>query len=169
MFMAGKKKLYLVGIDSAPLWLIKELYKKYGMKGFGAFFEDGILTDMRSTLPPLTPVAWPSIYTGLEPREHGMMDFFCIDREYTKQLLYFDTDANRTFWDLAAEAGFRSLVVTPAEVLQPSSSENVDMITGWPMPPRFSSREMEGIAKKFGFDGEPSIEKEMQDGEDRRE
>ncbi len=162
--MAGKKKLYLIGIDSAPLWIIKDLYRKHGMDGFGAFFENGVLKNMKSTLPPLTPVAWPSIYTGLEPGEHGVMDFFCIDKEYTKQLLYFDAEANRTFWDIAAGRGLKSLIVTPPDVLKISNNRNVDMVTGWPLPPRFSSKALEDAARKAGFEGEPSIEKELQDG-----
>jgi predicted AlkP superfamily phosphohydrolase/phosphomutase len=165
--MIGKKKLYLIGIDSAPLWIIKELCKNHGMNGFETFFNEGIFKDMKSTLPPLTPTAWSSIYTGLEPREHGVMDFFCVDSNYEKVVPRFDAEANITFWDLAADKGLRSLVVTPPVVLKPSSRSNVDMITGWPMPPKFSSDELKSTAMKFGFDGEPPIEKEIQNGKMR--
>ncbi len=164
LLMVGKKKLYLIGMDSAPLWIIKELYKNHGMKGFETFFNEGILKDMKSTLPPLTPTAWPSIYTGLEPREHGVMDFFCVGRGYEKSVPRFDAEANPPFWDLAADRGLRSLVVTPPMVLKPSSRSNVDMITGWPLPPKFSSDELKSTAVKFGFEGEPPIEKGIQEG-----
>lgn len=169
VLMASKKKLYLIGIDSAPLWIIKELCKNNDMKGFEAFFGAGILEDMESTLPPLTPTAWPSIYTGLEPRDHGVMDFFCVDREYAKFVPRFDAEANPPFWDLAAEKGLRSLIVTPPMVLKPSSRSNVDMITGWPLPPKFSSDELASAARKFGFEGEPPIEKGIQEGKIRVE
>ncbi|MGI0133608.1 MAG: alkaline phosphatase family protein [Candidatus Micrarchaeaceae archaeon] len=161
---AKKSKLYVIGVDSAPLWIVKGFAKRYHLKGFESLMKDGTLLDMQSTLPPLTPVAWPTIYTGLEPREHGMMDFFRIDREYTKQLLYYDSDKHKPFWDALAKKGKKCLVITPAEALKLSKHKNVDLITGWPLPPRFSSKQIEAAAKRFGFDGEPGIEKDLQDG-----
>jgi len=160
--MANKKKLYLIGIDSAPLWIIEELHKKFKMKGFESFLNDGILTNMQSTLPPITPVAWPSIYTGLKPSEHGMMDFFCIDKEYTKQLLYYDSEKHKPFWSVLAQNDLKCLVITPAIVTKLVKEKNVDLITGWPLPPRYSSKEIENIAKKFGFVGEATIEPDLQ-------
>ena len=162
--MDKKKKLYIIGIDSAPLWIIERLYKKYKMKGFEAFIKDGVLTNMESTLPPITPVAWPSIYTGLEPSEHGMMDFFCIDKEYTKQLLYYDAEKHKPFWSVLAENGLKCLVVTPAILVRTVNERNVDMISGWPLPPRYSSKQLENAAKKFGFVGEAPIEQDLQSG-----
>lgn len=161
---AKKNKLYVIGVDSAPLWIVKGFAKRYHLKGFETLLKEGNLLDMESTLPPLTPVAWPTIYTGLEPREHGMMDFFAIDKEYTKQLLYYDSDRYVPFWDALAAKGKRCLVITPAESLKLSRHKSVDLITGWPLPPRFSSRAIESAAKKYGFDGEPGIEKSLQDG-----
>ena len=71
----ARKKLYMVGVDSAPLWIVKYLSNKYRMRGFDAFFRKGFLKEIESTLPPLSGPAWPSIYTGLEPRQHGVIDF----------------------------------------------------------------------------------------------
>lgn len=161
---AKNSKLYVIGVDSAPLWIVKGFAKRYHLKGFETLLKEGNLLDMQSTLPPLTPVAWPTIYTGLEPREHGMMDFFAIDKEYTKQLLYFDSDKHTPFWDALAAKGKKCLVITPAESLKLSKSKNVDLITGWPLAPRFSSKQIDSAAKKFGFNGEPDIEKGLREG-----
>ncbi len=49
-------------------------------------------------------------------------------------------------------------------VTEPSRSSNVDMITGFPLRPKFSSQFLEDIAKKFKFDGEPEIEQDLKDG-----
>ncbi|MDE1851667.1 MAG: alkaline phosphatase family protein [Candidatus Micrarchaeota archaeon] len=160
----GRKKLYIIGIDAAALWIIKENCKEYGLRGFERFMKDGTLEEMESTLPPITPVAWPSIYTGMEPREHGVMDFFCIDREYTKQLLYYDVVGKAPFWDTLSDHGIRSLVITPPVVVNLNRKENVDIITGWPLPPKFSSEELQKAAKRFGFRGEEDIEQELQNG-----
>ncbi len=155
------KKLYLIGIDAAPLWMIKHFIKKYKMKGFEMFENQGILTKFLSTLPPMTGTACPSIYTGLEPREHGSLDFFYMDKDYTKQLIFFDAEKTIPFWDILADQGKKCLVITPAMVIKTSKKKNVDMISGFPLPPKFSSISIEKAAKKFNFIGEPDIEKEI--------
>ncbi len=149
----------MVGVDSAPLWIVKYLCDKYGMRGFGTFFKEGFLKEITSTLPPLSGPAWPSIYTGLEPREHGIIDFLSLGRNYEKaDLLFLDTVRHPPFWDTLSDSGLRSLVVTPVMITNPSNSENVDMMTGWPLKPRFSSDRVKAEARKAGFSGEPEIE-----------
>lgn len=157
------KKFYLIGIDAAPLWIIKALYKKYSMNGFANFIENGFLGDMESTLPPLTGTAWPSIYTGLTPSEHGSMDFFIIDKSYTKQLVYYNTKQSEPVWETLAKNKLNSLVITPPMVLQSANADSrVDLITGFPLPPRFSSKYLEDAAKKFKMKGESGkIEEDM--------
>ena len=160
----SRKRLYLIGIDSAPVSIVAELSKKHGMKGFEKVIKEGVLADLESTLPPITAAAWPSIYTGLTPGQHGVMNFFYLDKEYNKQLTFYDTERNPPFWDILGEQDLRSLIITPAMVTEPSRNRNVDMITGFPLKPKFSSEQMESMSKKFDFEGEPEIEQDLKDG-----
>ncbi len=157
MTKMAQKKLYIIGIDSAPLWIISHLYKKYKMRGFEHFINEGTLTDLESTMPPVTAAAWPSIYSGEHPKGHGVIDFLYIDKNYTRQLIYYEPEGHKPFWEELSERGKRSLVVTPPMVLQKTKSKNVDLITGWPLEPRYGSKELEAAADKFGFKGEPDI------------
>lgn len=159
--IAGKK-LYVIGLDSAALWVISKLYKKHNMKGFEYFMKSGKLTDLQSTMPPVTAVAWPSIYSGKTPGEHGIMDFLHLDKNYARQLVYYDPQAHRPFWEVLAEKGLKSLVITPPMVLQKSKSKNIDMVTGWPLQPSYNSKKLENAAKRFGFKGEPEIGAELE-------
>ncbi len=153
----SRKKLYLIGVDSAPLWLLKRLSKLEGMSGFGEFLHEGVLTELESTLPPVTAAAWPSIYSGLQPAAHGVIDFLFIDRNYTRQLIYFNSKEAPPFWELLVDRGIKSLIVTPPMVFDSTVSPNVDLITGWPLRPKFSNRRLEAAAKKHGFSGDPEI------------
>lgn len=152
-----RKRFYLVGIDSAPLWLIEKLSKNHRMGGFDLFIKDKSLSNIESTVPPVTSAAWPTVYTGLEPKEHGIIDFSGIDKNYEKRLLYYDSSENSPFWDVLASRGFKCLVMTPAVALERSRYNSVDIVTGWPLQPRFSSRKLENACKRFGFEGEPDI------------
>ena len=83
------KKLYLIGIDAAPLWLIKKFSQEKNMTSFNKMIKENDLIEMESTLPPMTGAAWPTIYTGLNPGKHGVPDFFVMKNDYTPDLAAF--------------------------------------------------------------------------------
>ncbi len=161
----SKRRLYLIGIDSAPLQLTRQFSRKHRLKGFNEIIKNGSLTSLKSTLPPITAAAWPSIYTGLSPAEHGVMNFFYLDKEYNKQLTFYNSNKNPPFWDVLAKEGKRCLVITPAMATEPSRTSGVDMITGFPLKPKFSSVEIEKASEKLGFIGEPEIEQALKEGQ----
>ena len=159
------KRLYIIGIDAAPLWIIKENYERYSMKGFGKLINNGVLMDLLSTIPPMTGPSWPSMYTGFRPGEHGVPDFFRVLPNYTKDVTYYNPDIKEPFWDVLAREGLKSLVITPAMMVRLPKEDGVDMITGFPLPARFSSERVRRIAKRYRFNGEPNIEKRIKSGE----
>lgn len=158
------KKLYLIGMDAVPLWILKEFSDQRGMSPFKRLLDKDLIRNMESTLPPMTGPAWPSIYTGLEPGEHGVPDFFVMKWDYTPDLVYYDSEKMPPFWHALSEHGLRSLIITPATDIILSRDRNVDMITGFPLKSRANSSELEGLMKKHDFNGEPDIEKDMKDG-----
>lgn len=160
----NRRKLYIIGIDSVPVWIIKAASKKHRLPGFRHFSESGFIGDMESTLPPVTAAAWPSIYTGTGPGRHGVMEFFSIDRDYSKRLMYYDSDESKPFWSVLSGKGLKSLVITPAMVLKAAPDPNIDLVTGFPLPPKYSSKKLEEIAKKTGFVGEENVESLIKEG-----
>ncbi len=165
MSEAKRKKLYIVGIDSAPLWIIKNYYKKRRFGGFEHLIKDGTLMDLESTIPPMTGPSWPSIYTGYRPGDHGVPEFFKLESSYTKTLVYYDPKIKEPFWEKLARRGLKSLVITPAMLVKPTETKGIDMITGYPLPGRFSSKYVKEVADSHGFAGEPEIEGQMRSGE----
>ncbi len=159
-----RRKLYIIGIDSVPVWIVKTAADRYKLPGFRRFFDSGFIGNMESTLPPVTAAAWPSIYTGTNPGRHGVMEFFSVDRDYGKQLMYYDTEKSRPFWNVISDEGFKSLVITPAMVLQTTDDKNVDLITGFPLPPKYSSKRLEETAREIGFSGEENVESMIKEG-----
>jgi predicted AlkP superfamily phosphohydrolase/phosphomutase len=160
----NRKKLYIIGIDSVPVWIIKAALKENKLPGFQHFFESGFIDNMESTLPPVTAAAWPSIYTGTGPGKHGVMEFFGIDSDYSKRLMYYDSEESRPFWNVLADKGLKSLIITPAMVLKAGLDPNVDLVTGFPLPPKYNSKRLEEVAKRIGFKGEENVESLIKDG-----
>jgi predicted AlkP superfamily phosphohydrolase/phosphomutase len=160
-----QRKLYIIGMDAAPLWIIRDFYKEYRMDGFAELLSKGVLTEMESTMPPMTGPSWPSIYTGFRPGAHGVPEFFKMEPNYTKSVVYYDTSIKAPFWTKLSRRGFRSLIVTPAMLVKQESDPNVDMMTGFPLPARFSSNRLKEVAEKYSFAGEPEVERGLKSGE----
>jgi predicted AlkP superfamily phosphohydrolase/phosphomutase len=159
-----KRKLYLIGIDAAPLWLIERLSSEKHMDSFRNLIKGKYLVEMESTLPPMTGAAWPTIYTGLKPGEHGVPDFFVMKNDYTPDLVYFDSEKTPPFWKNLANSGCKCLIVTPATDIKLPGYANVDMITGFPLKAKTNSKFLESLMRKYKFSGEPDIETEMKEG-----
>ncbi len=162
--MKTEKKFYLIGIDSAPLWLIKELVEKYDLQGFKKIIQKGSLLELKSTLPPMTGAAWPTIYTGKNPSEHGVPDFFEMKKDYTPELAFYNPEKSEPFWKNIAENFGRCLIITPAMNTTIPNYNNIDMITGFPLKAKTNSPFLESLMKKEDFYGEPDIEKDMKAG-----
>ncbi len=159
-----KKKLYMIGIDSAALWLVKELARGGKLPGLGTLMEKGMLTELESAMPPMTGPAWPSIYTGLNPAEHGVPDFFEMKKDYTPELAFYDSEKSPPFWKELANKGYRCLLITPATEINLPKYKNVDIITGFPLKAKTNSEYLATLMKKEHFEGEPDVEKDMKAG-----
>ncbi|MDE1851030.1 MAG: alkaline phosphatase family protein [Candidatus Micrarchaeota archaeon] len=164
MAKSGDKKLYLIGIDSAPLWLLEEFKNAKGMEGIRKIMSEGKVVEMESTMPPMTGPAWPSIYTGLGPGGHGVPDFFYMKKDYTPDVAFFDSENVKPFWERLASGGTRCLLITPAQITRLSRNPNIDMMSGFPLRSKTNNDEIQTLMQRYKFDGEPDIENEMKGG-----
>jgi len=167
MLMKNKKAFYLVGIDSASLWILERLKHKRGFEAFSKLLDKKLITNLESTLLPLTAPSWSTIYTGLEPRQHGVPEFLVINRDYVLDVAYFKPSETPPFYYTLAKSGFKCLVITPAmdTSLPPQGiRENLDIITGFPLKPKTNSKGLETLMKRYRFEGEPDIENDFNNG-----
>ncbi|MGC8649030.1 MAG: alkaline phosphatase family protein [Candidatus Micrarchaeia archaeon] len=160
----GRRKAYLIGIDSVPLSVLKELSGNKGMEAFDELLKTNSIVDLESTLPPITGPAWPSLYTGLNPGEHGVPNFLTITKNYVKELVFFDSHKHKPFWETLADEGHKCLVITPAMITMPPINKNIDMITGFPLPSKPSNEKMGRMMQKYNFTGEVDLEKDIVEG-----
>jgi predicted AlkP superfamily phosphohydrolase/phosphomutase len=166
--MAKQKPLYLIGIDSAPLWVLQKLKNSEGMEAFSKLLDDGAIHNLESTLLPVTAASWPTIYTGLQPPKHGVPEFLVITKDYVPDVTFFDTKKSEPFYYKLARSGFKCLVITPAmDVTLPPKDvdKNLDIITGFPLPPKTNKVHLKQAMNRFEFRGEPEIDQKIQRGE----
>jgi len=104
------KKLIIIGIDGMDREYINKNLNS--LPTFKSIKEKENEFLSHSVFPPDSDTAWATIYTGLDPSEHGLVDFVDpINRYKTNfkeseysNLKYFK---NNTFWDKLSENGYR--------------------------------------------------------------
>lgn len=69
------KKVIVLGLDGATWDIILPFVKKGKLPAFKYLIENGICGHLESTIPPSSPSAWTSIFTGATPGKHGIFGF----------------------------------------------------------------------------------------------
>ncbi len=67
-------RVITLGLDGADLRYIEPLAKSGELPHFRRLMQEGAYGPLKSTIIPLTAVAWPSLYTGRNPGKTGMVD-----------------------------------------------------------------------------------------------
>jgi predicted AlkP superfamily phosphohydrolase/phosphomutase len=71
---AGRRVIVL-GVDGLDYGLVRELMARGRMPAFERIGRLGSFAQLRTSLPPQSPVAWSTFITGLDPGGHGIFDF----------------------------------------------------------------------------------------------
>lgn len=77
--MAGR--VVILGLDGLSPSIARELMEKGGMPNLRRLSEAGVFTELVTTCPGISPVAWSSFQTGVNPGRHGIFDFLAPDRD----------------------------------------------------------------------------------------
>lgn len=91
----------VIGLDAATWRHIDPLLDAGELPTFQRLVDDGVRGDLKSTTPPMTPLAWTSMATGVNPGKHGIFDFFELDRSsYDLQTTDFSGMDRPAVWDV---------------------------------------------------------------------
>ncbi|MBN1163031.1 MAG: alkaline phosphatase family protein [Candidatus Krumholzibacteriota bacterium] len=112
------KRLVIIGMDGMDWPLLERFLPR--LPAFSRLAASGYGGELEAIFPPDSIPSWISIFTGLDPSHHGILetiDYFKKDaREFS-----VDTGAfrGRTFWDEASRAGKKVIVVNPLMAFPP--------------------------------------------------
>ncbi len=128
-----KTKILMVGWDGATFDILLPLAKEGRLPNFARLMQNGSWGRMSSTIPPLTPVAWTTISTGVNPGRHGIFDAMSFSRQELK-VRFVNARARRVkpVWTILSEAG-RKVGVMNVPVTYPP-----DRVDGFCIPGMFS-------------------------------
>ncbi len=78
---AKYKKVIIIGFDGIDYNLMNKFLKENkGLNNFEKLSKDGAFSPLWSTEPPISPVAWSTFSTGVNPGKHNIFDFLTTDR-----------------------------------------------------------------------------------------
>lgn len=105
------------------------------LPNFSALRANGVEAPLRSTVPPWTGSAWPSMYTGAGPGHHGVYGFFDYDGGYPDDASVVSRDDVRlpAIWNYLTELGHASIVCN-VPVTHPAEPIDGVMIPGYLAP-----------------------------------
>ena len=108
------KKVLFIGVDSMDSNLLTE-FKDY-LPNLVKLKNNSPKINIESVFPPDSDTAWATIYTALNPAEHGVVDFVDpLDKSMKIQHVEKDNSniKYKTFWDIAGNHGKKVCIITP--------------------------------------------------------
>lgn len=122
----------LFGIDAGTLSILEPLLETDTLPNLASIFEDGTVGSLESQIPPWTPSAWPSLYTGVNPGKHGVFGFLDFDG-YDWDVVNDTHVRERTLWEFLDYHGYSSVIVN-VPVTHPPREINGAIVPGYTAP-----------------------------------
>jgi len=144
----------VIGLDGGTFELIGPWLEAGELPRLKALMDSGVHGDLLSVLPPLSPPAWTSAVTGVNPGAHGIFDFQRVD--FTTRTTLLETGASRrvpALWTLLSDGGRRVGVVN-VPMSDPPDPVNGFMVSGFPHPDSIGIAYPEALEKRihrFGY------------------
>lgn len=126
------KKALILGLDGATFTILDRLMADGEMPFLRDFIAGGVRANLRTIVPALTPPAWTSLRTGVQPGKHGIFDFFrkaAPDSYHIEMLTGKDISAD-TIAQYANQNGMTATVLN-FPVTFPAPPINGYLIPGW--------------------------------------
>ena len=133
------KKLIVLGIDGMDRDVVLR-YKDQLPNLYGLMQKNGS-PHLRSVFPADTTPAWSTIYTGVDPSVHGIINFVNVGaKDNTYKPLVFDDSAfkGKAFWDVLNRNGLSCAVILPMNIK-----------TGWDINGLMITRPYEGKIRVY--------------------
>lgn len=131
---ADTPKLMIIGLDGADWDIIDPFLQQGKLPVLKELIKNGTHGPMHSTIPPVTPCAWTTAYTGVNPGRHGIYDF--VDFYCGSTQIPLTSGGQRrcpTFMQICSEAGL-SVGVLNAPWTYPPDDVDGYVVSGMDTP-----------------------------------
>lgn len=145
-----KRKVLLVGWDAADWKIMDKLMDAGLMPAVKKLVDNGVRGRFATLDPPLSPMLWTSMATGVRPFKHGVLGFVETDGKGGIRPISSHSRKVNAFWNIFTKEGLKSNVVgwwpsNPVESIngamvsnlfqQEKSGRDVIALKDWKIPP----------------------------------
>lgn len=122
-------KAFVLGLDGVPWDYLTEWVDEENFPNLYRVLSEGATGPLRSTTPAVTPLAWPSIATGVWPDKHGIYGFQKLTADHTPRM-YTNTDVEQPpLWEVVP-----SSVACNVPMTYPATSIDGTLVAGTMTP-----------------------------------
>ena len=126
-----KNKVLVLGLDGVEPKLFKWA-KENKLPNIAKLLNSGAYGNLKSTMPPLSAIAWPSFYTGTNPGKHGVFGAQQITSEGFK-VVSFKSVSGKSLWKIMTEND-KKVIVIAVPITYPPENVNGILISGMDTP-----------------------------------
>lgn len=129
-----KPKVAVIGLDGATFTLMKPWAERGLLPNFAEILHKGSSGVLESAVPPVTPTAWSSFYTGVNPGKHSVFSFTRFNPETKRrELSNSRVMGTKKFWKILNEHGIRTGLLN-LPLTYPRDALDGYMVTGMMTP-----------------------------------
>lgn len=170
--LSGEKqtmKIILVGIDAMDPKIVEKLMNEGKLPNFKKLEDAGGYSQLETTIPPESPVAWSAAATGVNPGKYGIFDFIGRDpKTYLPKLNLAEEVKGLTgtkyksamrgipFWRITSDAGIPTTVIRWPVTFPPEKIKG-NMLSG------LGTVDIKGFLNSYSFYTTENLEKRQED------
>lgn len=129
-----RRPLVVIGLDGATFDLLIPWMKSGRLPALARLWRCGSWARLASTVPPATFPAWTSLFTGVNPGRHGVLDFTQrVEGSHRVRVVGRRDRRVAALWNHLSRAGGRVAVVTVPVTYPPEEVPGI-MVSGWDSP-----------------------------------
>jgi predicted AlkP superfamily phosphohydrolase/phosphomutase len=126
------RRVLVIGLDGATFEVLDELFAQGLLPNLAALRERGAHGELQTTVPVISPPAWTSATTGVNPGKHNIFDFFRMPEGPGPPPLASARDRRADpVWRVLNEAGLETGVMNIPMTFPPDSVDGF-FISGFP-------------------------------------
>ncbi|MCF7958379.1 MAG: alkaline phosphatase family protein [Phycisphaerae bacterium] len=122
-------KVLIIGIDGGTWTILRPAMAEGYMPYLKRLVDEGASGVLESTVPAITPAAWGSFQTGVNPGQHGVYNFQCWDKQNNPHFVS-SKDLPITLWEYVGSSGKQVGVLNVPMTYPPRKIDNGFMVTG---------------------------------------
>jgi predicted AlkP superfamily phosphohydrolase/phosphomutase len=127
------RKIVVIGLDAACLDILMPWISQAHLPHLKKLLDNGLYSELRSTIPPWTAPAWTSLVTGKNPGKHGIFDFYRQKGKHGSELVSSLDNKAKAIWEYLSDAG-KNVIVLNVPITHPPRKVKGILIPGYMAP-----------------------------------